>query len=382
MKMKQAENYIDSASFHMLILALNSGKPAEWSDWTWETIQYVTCALWALPTFTVAPDPSPLKGTGGPYSLILKELSVIFGGIKGKDSQALNLTKQWTRRDPHARLTLCRSIMADSQFSQWLDSYIQFFWTRHIRMHGALFTKEFIPEISLMLDCPETDLERIHELSGHESQVSEWVKKRPDTESFNLVADAFAITTLLRGRYHDHAAHNAGVQIMHHPMREPLLRKVKRTDLFEISNTQQYVTTIIIAAALKQTGIKRRIQSWVNSVLKVRAALADERIDLRPKNRDDVARESAIDAVRKSAVDIHPKTLLPLVDILMGLSVGALTGFMLAPWVGVPIGGVAGWKSHEGSTRLVSSMYRSKHNLRRLTNKNAGRVQRVMTKET
>jgi len=76
------EGYIDSASLHILILALRSGKPAEWSPWTWETTQYVTCALWALPTFAVPPDPSPHKGARGPYGQILKELSVVFRGYR------------------------------------------------------------------------------------------------------------------------------------------------------------------------------------------------------------------------------------------------------------------------------------------------------------
>jgi len=250
-------------------------------------------------------------------------------------------------------------------------------------MHGTLFTAEFIPEISLMLGCRQADLERIHELSARESQVSEWVKKRPDTESFRLASDAFAITTLLRGRYHDYAARNAGLQIIHHPMREPLLRTMKRTDLFEISNTMQYVTNIIVATALKQTGMKRKIQSWANNVLKVRAALADEKIDLRPKDRDDVALDSAIDAVRKSAVDVHPKTLDPLLDILMGLSVGTLTGFTLAPWIGVPAGCAAGVVSRvtQARARLVRGAYCARHNLRRLARSSAGRVQRIMTKD-
>lgn len=376
------QGYIDSASLHMLILALRSGKPAEWSQWTWETTQYVTCALWALPTFAVPPDPSPHKGAGGPYGQILQELSMVFGGIDQEDSEALRLTRQWTRRDPQARLALCKSVQDDPQFSLWLDSYMPFFWTRHVRMHGALFTAEFIPEISLMLGCRQADLERIHELSGRESQVSEWVKKRPDTESFRLASNAFAITTLLRGRYHDYAARNADLKIMHHPMREPLLRKIKRTDLFEISNTKQYVTNIIVAAALKQTGLKQKIHSWASNVLKVRAALRDGRIDLRPKDRDDVARDSAIDAVRKSAVDVHPKTLDPLLDILMGLSVGALTGFTLAPWVGVPAGSAAGLVSRltQAPAHLVRRAYRARHNLQRLARSSAGRVQRIMTK--
>jgi len=375
--------YIDSASLHMVILALHNGKPAEWSQWTWETTQFVTCVLWALPTFAVPPDPSPHKGVGGPYGHILQELSVVFGGIDHhRDSRALKLTKQWARRDPQARLSLCRSVQADPQFSLWLDSYIPFFWRWHARMHGALFTAEFIPEISLMLGCRQSDLERVHELSGRESQVAEWVKKRPETESFRLASDAFAIATLLRGRHHDYAARNADIKIMHHPMREPLLRKIKRTHMFEISNTMQYVTNIIVAAALKQTGLKQKIHSWASNVLKVRAALADDRIDLRPKNRDDVALDSAIDAVRKSAVDVHPKTLDPLLDILMGLSVGALTGFTLAPWVGVPAGSAAGLVSRvtQAPARVVRGAYRAKHNLRRLARSNAGRVQRIMGK--
>lgn len=377
-----SKGYIDSASFHMLVLALRNGKPSQWSSWMWETTQYVTCALWALPTFAIPPDPSPHHGAGGSYGQLLKELSVVFRGIDYTDPKALKQTRQWARKDPKRRLALCRNVQSDPRFMQWVDSYISFFWVRHSLMHGALFTAEFIPELSLMLECSRDDLKKVHELSAVQSQVAKWSKKRPNTEDFQLAVDAFCITTLLRGRYHDYAARNTGMHIMHHPMREPMLRKIKRSDLFGISNTQQYVTNILVAAALKQTGIKARIHSWACNVLKVRSALADGRLDLRSKDRDDVALKSALDAVKKSGVEVHPRSLETLIDILLGLSVGALTGFTLASWLGVPSGAAASIVARVTGTpkKIVRGGYRTRLNLRRLARARAGRVQRVIMK--
>lgn len=376
----RAKGYIDSASLHMVILALRHGKPSEWNDWTWETVQYVTCALWSLPDFGLPPDPSGEPTAHGPYSRLLKELRPVFVGVDPRDTGALAKTRRWVGRDPRARLAVCRRIQSDPRFVQWLDWYIAYFWERHCAMHGALFTREFIPEVARMVGCSDNDLTRLHALSGDASVVKHWVRKRPDSDEFRLALDSFCITTLLRGRYHDYAAQNAGVSIMHHPMRAALLPRRVGGVRFDISNTEQYLTNILIGSALKQTGITARLESWADNLLRVRAAFSDQRLDLAPKDRTEVAVECAVDAAKRSGIEANPHMLEKFVSILTGLAVSTLSGFFLDPWLAGQVGAGSTILADlsKAPERGVKAAYRTAPHLKALARAPAGRITRVL----
>lgn len=376
----QAKGYIDSASLHMVILALRHGKPAQWNDWTWETVQYVTCALWGLRDFSVAPDPSGEPAAHGPFSQLLHGLRPVFSGVQRSDRDALSKTRRWMRQDLNSRLKLCRETQSDPRFAQWLEWYMDYFWEHHSIMHGSLFTKEFIPELTAMCGCSHADLAKLNILTGDHSMVNRWVRKRPNSEDFRLALDAFCISTLMRGRYHDYAARNAGQSIMHHPMRIPFLPKARGEVQFQISNTQQYLTNILVGSALMQTGISARLHSWADNLLKIKAALSDQRLDLGEKDRDEVAVECAIDAAKRSGIEVHPRMLDRLMGIFMSLGTGSLTGFLLDPWLAAPAAAGTAVVSRlaRAPERIVSAVYRRTSHLEKLARAPAGRVSRVL----
>lgn len=378
--------FVDSASLHTIILALRNSKTTDWTPWMRETVLGTTVALWSHPQFSIAPDPSPHQGSRGPFDRLLKALSPFFSGIASQDEAALQKTRQWVRDNPIRVKHLYDQVSANISFPQWLDSYISFFFVRHSQMHGGLFTYEFIPQLSQVIGCPPQDLERLYELSGNPKQVEKWVKKLPNTESFSLLKDAFVISTLMRGRYHDYAAKNSGLQIMHHPMREVVLPRKKVTSEFVLSNTEQFLTSLVLHSALNELRLDARINLWAENIIKVKTAISQQKIDLLHKDSVDVALDSALNAAKQADIRFHPRYMEVAFDLVVSAGMGALTAFTLAPWLSISpwVGVVVGvarqavtkpLKIGERSARLF---YGSRNRLLKLAEAEPGRIQRLM----
>lgn len=376
-----SQAYIDSASLHHLVLALRHPKPLEWMPWVWEVLEGVTCALWSQPQFQIAPDPSPHKGARGPFDQLLMELSPMYTGIAAQDAKALKATRQWVNRNPQGVRTRLNEVKAVSSFTQWLDWYVSFFFGHHSKMHGALFTYELIPQLGRVLDCSTADLEQVHQLSQDNDRVAQWAKDRPNTEDYQLALDAFVLSTLLRGRYHDCAARNLPAHIMHHPMREVMLAKRRPPEEFSLSNTEQYLTKVVFASALVEPTLEGRLGMWSENVLKVRHAAIQGRLDLRPKDSDAVALELAIDAVKRADVRCHPRYLELVLDAAMSLGVATLTSFSLTPWyVGPPValGELVMSRKLRVGQRLAGRFYTTRRRLQDLARSKPGRLERIL----
>lgn len=371
--------YIDSASFHGVILALRDGKPESWQPWVWDTVHSVTCALWSQPSFSISPDPSPHHGARGEYDHLLTEFSVLFSGIAHQDSRALQRTRQWARRNTQKVRLLHQQLGSNPSFAQWLDWYIDYFWPNHCQMHDGLFTPEFIPVLSRIMDCDEQDLAKVHGHSRNLPQVESWAQHRPNTEDFALVLQAFVLSTLLRGRYHDYAAEHAGVQIYHHPMRQSILTPKSPTALFTVPNSAWYLTNIILRGALVEKRVPNRVALWAGNILKVRRAEKVGLIDLRHKDSDAAARQAAFQAARRAGIRLHRRAFESFLEILGCGGVAALSAYALSPWISVPlaIGAHVVSRKLRVAERVARSIHLTEGRLQDLGTAPPGRVERA-----
>jgi hypothetical protein len=151
-----------------------------------------------------------------------------------------------------------------------------------------------------------------------------------------LAIDAYVLAALLRGRYHDHVAEAANLQIMHHPIRYGVLPKKKETTVFVPTNTEKYLTSIILAGALSEKKIKDRIVLWAENVIKARKAAKIGAIDLSQKDSNSVAESLAMDVAKRLDLRTYSRLTATSLEALSSLIIDGLVCLGLCPWAGVP----------------------------------------------
>ena len=193
--------------------------------------------------------------------------------------------------------------------------------------------------------------------------------------------DAYAISALLRGRYHDYIAQKSCLQIIHHPFRESVLSPLKTTDTaqFVVSNTELYLSNIVLAGAYAERGEKQRVSCWVENVLKVRKAVFAGAIDTGPKDFDKVALDLALEAAKKVDICIHSRWLDEVLDAVFAVGVGALTSFILNPWTGFVVGVIQYGVSQKFDIvkEVTHQIIDTKARLRDLAQSEPGRIKQI-----
>jgi len=334
------QGYIDSASTYEIIAVLGSKRPAETYPWAWQSAITVTSSLINTSHLQIAPAPSLESGAGGIYGHLMLGLAELISHHR-PDSEltqmAVRNTKQWAKdnvdkiRDTYAKLK------ADNKnFIKWLERSITTAWIEHSERLGGLYNEEFIPELSRILNVSTIELSKVRELSCDLSLLKHYATNWPDDDNFRLMTDAYVVSALLRGRYHDYIAQKSSIQVIHHPFREGVLPHLKKsgTVRFVVSNTERYLSNIVLASAFAERREKQRVSCWVENVLKVRKAVLAGAIDTRQKDFNKVALDLAVDAAKRVDIRIHPRWLDEVLDAIFAIGVGALASFVLNSWTG------------------------------------------------
>ena len=145
-----------------------------------------------------------------------------------------------------------------------------------------------------------------------------------------------------------------GMQLTPHPFREGVLCDTdENTDstptLLSVSNTVERLAQYIIAISGQQRSTDARLASWVESIAKVRAALAVSSAQWLSEQNTASALESAIHNFLKYADLLYGgRTLQTTVDLGYGVAVGVLAA------VFVEITGIARYLGHAPEIGIVA----------------------------
>lgn len=341
-----AEGLIDSASAYEVILLLARKKPALSYRMEWDSSLAVTATLINASHVRLAPSPRPEGAASGPYGLLLDRMSDAVSRVVLPDQQAklaLQKTKRWGGENTAKLGALLRDFIdspggSPSEASKWLHAHIQHEWHEHVIRRGALFDRNLTAPIAKVLNVQEREVARAWTSSSDSRHVASLSLKQPDSDEFRLIRDSFILSCLLRGRYHDYAAELMSQQLLAHPVREAVYRR-SRTDgriSIEISNTERYLANITIASAFSERSHDARVALWLENVLKLRRGR--NRINLSQKDRDEIARDAAIEAARRFDVRVHSRLLENVLDVGIGIGTTALTSFALLPWESMIVG--------------------------------------------
>ena len=255
---KVTQSYIDSATTYEVLPLLSAAQANDAYPWAWQNTVAATSMLINTPHLLMAPAPVLRSGAAGLYGQLTLGLADFMSHYRPAPADArdaLQKTKRWARKNVGKVQSAYAKLMADTtNYQRWLDWRITNAWVENAARLGGLFNADFIPELSKIMNVPEADLIRVRHLSSDVREVSGYVNRRSPHDDFQLLTDAYILSALLRGRYHDFIARKSGLQIVHHPLREGVLSKPKRTDHknFSVSNTERYLSNIVLASAFME----------------------------------------------------------------------------------------------------------------------------------
>lgn len=336
-----AEGYIQGASVYEVVSVLSTAKPEQNYQWAWQSAIEVSCALIATDHIKLAPSPSGQGIASGLYANLLTGLAGVVARNRPADSlkeAARRKTNRWARENMTSIRQMHQDLKRDQEnFDKWLSWNTLGVWTEHAQRMEGLVDPQFIPRIAAILELPKYDLERICRLTRDPQKVADYAR-RQDAEEVVILKDAFVLSALIRGRYYDYIAKESGWQILHHPIRQAVLPSVKRTQTEEfcLSNTAQYFSNVMLAAAFAESNPTRRVTMWAENVCKARLALLRQAIELPLKYSDDAAVDAAVDAAKEAGIVTYSPRMSTMLDEVLSATVavgiGALTSFYLTGW--------------------------------------------------
>lgn len=330
---------VDSGSIHGVMAALSCREIDQWPPWTLRSATEVTCSLITNKTFEVAPSLEPYSKLYGLFGHTMLALSpVVRTSRPDKEllKRARSRVKTWAARNPLKIKQVCDETRADKSYAWWEDWTLRNVLPEHTAMLSGLFDEEFIPQLSNILNCPKSELGEILERSRDSRNVEYWSKKRPNTDDFKLLCQAYLVSSLLRGRYHDHIAEAEGIDILHHPIRDLILPKKKVRVPFIATNTEMYLISIILSGALVEKEPEDRLSLWAEGIIKARNGVATQRIVLSHRDNDSMAREVAMEAAKIIDLRLYSNLRASCFDVLSAMLIDGFVSLVLCPWTGIP----------------------------------------------
>jgi hypothetical protein len=373
------QGFIDSASVFEVAALLRSRHSTPY-EWAWTSGIATTCALIRTHHLTIAPSPGDAHRSAGIQGLITESVGGFVAMPLPSDevhAQAMSKAKAWGNRWSSRLRDAFEATSACLSFEAWLEEEKDFAWVEHARRTGGLFNEEFIPQISRVLCVDKDELRRLRAASGRPQDLNHFRTSARHTPTVRLLSEAYVVSGLLRARYHEAIAKGAGQQVLHHPLRRPALPAVgQRPKVFGVSNTEFYLTQIIIGDALSHRRMPDRVTAWAENMWRVRKRSLAQDLDLRSKPTEDKALEQAVGVARNCDVPAPARWVERAVDMGVAVGAGALAGIVLHSWPEPVLGAAGHWLSHKarlGAT-IASGIAQRTGKLRALARCGPGRL--------
>lgn len=386
------DGFVDSASLYEVVNYLRLGRNA--NGWAARVSHELGALFVGAPRIHIMPgferDGAP-SDTYGQMVASLTDRVQTFEVSAEVKVRALSRTRRWARRNSDKVRSMLANLhdgtYTDGQedyapFAEWLANFFRYNTVEHSSRLGGVFNKTLIPELSLILQVPKEDLTRIWHLSCDSDFLARnRFLDRNSGEALQIMWDACATAAMLRGRFHDGIAELSRVQVVHHPVRSPVLKKLAAgsAEIYQATDAQQFLSAILLNAALREKSTGARVATWSESVGVTRFLLAQGLLDLSPKPTLESAERAAVEAARRVGVPAYGNAVSQAVEFATLIGVGAATSFTLTPWEGFALAVVAGAAARVPQVQKVieDSRRASRRKLRRLAAAPPGRLARI-----
>ncbi len=300
---------------------------------------------------------------------------------------ANELTKQWLRRAPAK--TLSDALESVQQDSVWTERQREHFWIPHVQMHDALFNDDYIPELSRILGCEESNLRKVHSLSKKTKNAERWIRDRRASEEAELAERAWLLSAIVRGRFHEYFASESGLHLVAHPLGQFVSMGLdsQAGPMRKPTNSKKFFVNAIIGSALIQSGRRDgRVRTWVENLVKARSGGNRFKFPEMSCRKD--AEEHAALVAHQLRITESSALARRAIDYVaaIGVSVTGLVAVGIAPWLSlatIPAGPAATlsyryiFDESVGDT-FSRVVWRTRRRFRKLGRQAAGRIERYL----
>lgn len=372
-----AEGFIDWASLTEVANSYGGDMRSAYR-WSAACAVEVTCAIVHGEQLKVLPSGSDRKVvTTGPHDVLRAAVTEYVDGSepmdRGSDLRIANV-KEWA--DANATelrrlLNQCFSDPAavyggDSQFDRWLAFALEPNLEATGLRVGGLFDLTFAAQLAKILEVSEDELRETWRRTQGVSTVGS------GGELAELAKSAYVLSILFRGRYHDLTAREYGRQVLHHPVRRPVLPALTGpaviTVPYTVTNSEGMMAQLLWASGFAERRQHDRIRLWAENVRVVRLAIRGEFIDLPQRSSDDRALDTAVDAARRAGIRTHSRLIADCTDLMLAMGVGALSSFVVNGWpdMYVTIGTYIAARKEDLGDRAARVAFENRRRLKRL----------------
>jgi hypothetical protein len=302
--------------------------------------------------------------------------------------QAHAITDSWAASDDgirHLRRSIApayyqsKSPEDQSNFTRYQENMIVHTWPALVGPH-EIFEKHNIRAISRIIEVSQRELLRVHHFSKNPRILRRFAGPPSfDDELLAILWKAYLVDLLIRGRYHDEAARLQGGQILHHPARDPILRRLPASNTkYDVTSTDRALSNIILAGALAERSQQRRMDLWLEGVFTARKAAQHGSLKFVDHDDDKAAEQVAAKKAKKLGIRTHARLYDDVTDASIAIGAGMLTSFVLSGWIDIAIsvGMYAAAKSEQLGNRVGDLIFERHHRLERFAASESGRIER------
>ena len=390
--MPTTPTYIDNQTLAGVVIALDFGNPSKWSSWVVETALISTALLISVDDIRVSPTAQSQNaavgayvGVAGHYETIGKSLIGTIRHYKPEKDitlQAAKTVSKWAHQNQTTIQCAHDLLIKDNNYGSWIDYEIKNGWTTASIILNGLVEENFISPIAAAANIPLDNAKFVLKQSRDIKKIIEWSRANYRGEDKKIAEILFSMGALIRGRYHDRVAQLFGSSIMHHPLRENLLKRLptRGAKTYHGTNCLEYLSKIVIASALTQSKTSDKIVVWADNISTLRKAIIHSKTINLPE--DDIATDHALRLAIRIAQDCNIQTHSKIIDLViehsLGLGLGAGSSFLLSPWAFAPVyvGTIAAQKTVQKNL-IPKQIFRSEWRLSHLASSIPGRLKRT-----
>lgn len=325
---RSTEAFLDSSSLHDAFAALRIGKPELWTMWVHRCLVDSTYLL-LFSNVQIIPGPAsatrqPLPGD---ERALVSELPTLVG--PPISSQAGSKLRRWLSLPKSPLSSAWRKTIAEPEFEHWCALRRELFWEHHAQANIGLFNPEFISTMAPVLGVSEKELREIHALSTNLDNVRSWANGG-EKSAAQLADQAYVLSGLIRGKFHEYTARDCQIQLAAHPSRAVIAGPTEDGIELPSTNTSQYFVRLLIGSALRERE-RHRVSTWRQNVLKARDALSRGSVKL-PNLADGDAEALAIRVARRIGIEVASRWQRRLLSGALETNLALYSSLLVGPW--------------------------------------------------
>lgn len=372
-----AEGFIDWASLTEVANAYRSDMRSIYR-WSGVCSLEVTCGLVHGKQLKVLPSPArrPMA-TKGPHDVLRTAITEYVDSsqpLSAAGDRRVAEVIEWAVESAAPLRELATLCMRDPDavygprcgFDEWLSTALGPNAEATGLRVGGLFDMTFSRPLAVILQVTEHELEQAWQASRNTTALNQ------QGGLFDLVKSVYVLSIMFRGRYHDLAARELGLQVLHHPVRAPALPAMldipDKSAVYSITNSERYMAQLLWASGFTERKHEARIGLWAENVRLARMAIQIESIDVPQRSSEDRALETAVDAARRIGVRTHAKVLNECVELVLAIGTGTLSSFVINGWTDmyVTLGTYFIGRHENVGDRVMRSTFERRRRLKRL----------------